>query len=124
MKNLAPLKAKDIVSIIVLIIIGFSWILVDQIFLKQANLRFIAFIVLMVALFQIQFWINKPQQIWHYANSLSLILLLFVITSSLVMHVLIYHNFAKMKYHSFLIWIITGLMPYLTALFYRVTKRT
>ncbi|MBK8807070.1 MAG: hypothetical protein IPO21_10645 [Bacteroidales bacterium] len=70
MKYFASIKIKDILSLIGLIIIGFAWIMIDQIFLKQSNQRFIAFTGLLILLFQIQFWTNKPQKIWHYANTL------------------------------------------------------
>jgi len=122
MKYFAPLKTKDILSLIGLIIIGFSWILIDQIFIKESSQRFIAFTILMILLFQIQFWINKPQKIWYYANILSLILVIFVILSSIVMHVIIYHDFSDKFKHSILIWIITGLMPYLSGMIYKLIR--
>ena len=123
MKYFTPLKIKDILSLIGLIIIGFAWIMIDQIFLKQSSQRFIAFTILLILLFQIQFWINKPQKIWYYANTLSLILVLFVILSSVLMHVVIYHDFASKIFHSILIWIITGIMPYLTGLIFMITRK-
>ena len=123
MKYFTPLKIKDILSLIGLIIIGFAWIMIDQIFLKQSSQRFIAFTILLILLFQIQFWINKPQKIWYYANTLSLILVLFVILSSVLMHVVIYHDFANKIFHSILIWIITGIMPYLTGLIFMITRK-
>jgi len=122
MKYFAPLKTKDILSLIGLIIIGFAWIMIDQIFLKQSSQRFIAFTILMILLFQIQFWINKPQKIWYYANILSLILVVFVVLSSIVMHVIIYHDFADKFKHSILIWIITGIMPYLSGMIYKLIR--
>ena len=123
MKYFTPLKIKDILSLIGLIIIGFAWIMIDQIFLKQSSQGFIAFTILLILLFQIQFWINKPQKIWYYANTLSLILVLFVILSSVLMHVVIYHDFASKIFHSILIWIITGIMPYLTGLIFMITRK-
>jgi FlaA1/EpsC-like NDP-sugar epimerase len=123
MKYFAPLKLKDILSLIGLVIIGFTWIMIDQIIFKQSSQRFIVFTVLMILLFQLQFWINKPKKIWRYANTLSFILVLFVIISSLVMHLVIYNDIADKKYHSILIWIITGILPYFTSLVYLITKR-
>ena len=123
MKYFASLKIKDVLSLIGLIIIGFAWIMIDQIFLKQSTPRFIAFTMLLILLFQIQFWINKPQKIWHYANILSLILVIFVILSSILMHVVIYHDFASKIFHSILIWIITGTMPYFSGLIYMIIRK-
>jgi hypothetical protein len=123
MKYFTSLKLRDILSLIGLIIIGFAWIMIDQIFLKQPSQRFMAFTILLILLFQIQFWINKPQNIWYYANTLSLIFVIFVILSSFVMHVLIYHDFASKMLHSILIWIITGIMPYFTGMIYMIIRK-
>lgn len=123
MKYFASLKIKDILSLIGLIIIGFAWIMIDQVFLKQSSQRFIAFTILLILLFQIQFWINKPQMIWHYANTLSLILVIFVMLSSIIMHVVIYDDFASKLFHSILISIITGIMPYFTVLIYMLARK-
>jgi len=118
MKYFSRLKIKDILSLIGLVIIGFAWVMIDQIFIKQSGYRFIVFSLIMVILFYVHYLINKPQMIWYYANSIALILLIFVILSSVIMHVLIYHDFADKYKHSVLIWIITGLMPYFIGLIY------
>ncbi len=123
MKYFTPLKKRDILSLIGLILIGFTWILVDQIFLKESSQRFVAFTVLLILMFQIQFWINKPQLIWNYANTLSLILVIFVALSSIAMHALINHDFADKFKHSILIWMIVGIMPYLSGMIYKITRK-
>lgn len=123
MRYFARLKVKDIISLIVLIIVGFSWIMIDQLVLKQSSQRFIVFSLIMILLFYLQYWFNKPKAIWYYANSISLILLIFVVFSSIVMHVIINHDFADKLKHSILIWIITGLMPYLTGSIYLKTSK-
>ncbi len=122
MKYFVSLKSKDVLSIIGLVIIGFTWIMIDQLFIKQSSQRFYAFVILLVFLFYIQFWINKPQNIWYYANTLAIILVIFVILSSVVMHVIIYHDFSDKIKHSILIWLITGFMPYIVGLIYYVIK--
>lgn len=120
MRYFASLKTKDILSLTGLIIVGFAWIGIDQIILKRSDHRFISFTILMILLFQIQFWINRPHNIWHYANILSLILVIFVVLSSVVIHAIIIHDFADKFQHSVLIWGITGIMPYLSGLIYKI----
>jgi hypothetical protein len=66
---------------------------------------------------------NKPQMVWHYSNVLSLVLVAFVVISSVVIHAIINHDFSEKYQHSILIWVITGMMPYLSGLIYKVTKK-
>lgn len=121
MKYLAPLKSKDVVTLIGLVIAGFAWIMTDQLFLKASSHRFIAFIIVMILLFQAQFRLNKPSKIWYYANTLSLILLSVTVLLSIVMHVMIAHDFLSTLSHILMLWLITGLMPYMSALIYSIT---
>jgi hypothetical protein len=114
-KYLTPLKLKDYLTLIVLIILGFGWLLIDQIFLKETYQRFIAFFILMVILYYFQFAINRPIQVINYANTIALVTFSFVVIVSLIMHIIINKDFS---YKSVLIWIISGLLPYLVGLVY------
>jgi apolipoprotein N-acyltransferase len=63
MKNfLSPLKLKGYLTLIGLVIIGFGWLLIDQIFLPEVYQRVIAFFILMFVLYYLQFAINKPDK--------------------------------------------------------------
>jgi hypothetical protein len=117
---LSPLKFKDILTLIGLIIIGFVWTLIDQIFLHEANQRFIVFIILVFILYYLQFIINKPTHTTHYSNTIALIVLSFAVVVSLIMHVIINNDFSK---KSILIWFISGLLPYITGFLYTMTKK-
>jgi hypothetical protein len=119
-KYLSPLKFKDILTLIGLIAIGFGWILIDQIFLPDANQRFIAFIILIFILFYLQFVLNKPTDLIKYCNSIAVITLSFAVIVSLIMHVIINNDFSC---KSILIWIISGLLPYITGFVYMKTKK-
>jgi hypothetical protein len=119
-KYLSSLKLKDILTLIGLIAIGFGWILIDQIFLPNANQRFIAFIILISILFYLQFVFNKPTNLINYCNSIALITLSFAIIVSVIMHVIINNDFS---YKSILIWFISGLLPYITGFVYTITKK-
>jgi hypothetical protein len=119
-KYLSPLKFKDILTLIGLIAIGFGWLLIDQIFLPETYQRFIAFFILIFTLYYFQFAINKPIHILHYANSIALITVLFIVIVSLTMHVIINNDFT---YKSIWVWIISGLLPYLTGILYVKIKK-
>jgi hypothetical protein len=121
MRNfLSPLKLKDCLTLIGLIIIGFGWLLIDQIFLPEVYQRFIAFFILIFILYYLQFAINKPVNVISYANSIALITVSFIVIVSFIMHVIINNDFT---YKSILIWVISGLLPYLTGFIYMNTKK-
>ena len=119
-KYLLPLKLKDYLTLIGLIIIGFGWILIDQIFLPEVYQRFIALFMLVFILFYIQLSINKPVHVIYYSNSIALITVSFVVIVSLIMHVVINNDFS---YKSILIWFMSGLVPYITGFIYMKTKK-
>lgn len=119
-KYLSPLKLKDWLTLIGLIIIAFVWMLIDQIFLPDVYQRIIAFIILVFALYYLQFAICKPIQVVQYANSIAAITVSFAVVVSLVMHVIIHHDFT---YKALLIWVISGLLPYISGYLYKKTKK-
>ena len=118
-KYLSPLNLKDCLTLIGLIIIGFGWLLIDQLFLPEVYQRFIAFLILIFILYYLQFALNKPNHMIHYANSIALITVSFIVIVSIIMHVIINNDFT---YKSILIWFISGLLPYIAGLFYMKTK--
>jgi len=116
----SPLKRKDILTLIGLIVVGFGWLLIDQFFFPETYQRFVAFFILIFTLYYFQFAINKPLRVIHYANSIALITVLFIVIVSIIMHVIIQHDFT---WKSIWIWIISGLLPYATGLLYLKIKR-
>ena len=123
MKYFEPLKIKGFITLISLVILGFIWVMISHYVIKQSSHRFIAFSVLILLLQYLQYWINKPSKIWHYANSISLILLLFVILLSIIMHVVISNDLGSKILHLAILCLITCTMPYLIALIYIVTRK-
>lgn len=119
-KYVSPLKIKDIVTLIGLIIVGFVWTLIDQIFLPQAYERFIAFIILIFILYYLQFAINKPTQVMQYANTIAITAVSFTIIISVIMHVIMSNDFSG---KSIAIWLIAGLLPYITGFVYLKTRK-
>jgi len=119
-KFLSPLKIRDCITLIGLIIIGFGWLLIDQFFLSETYQRFIVFFILIFILYYFQFAINKPIHVIQYANAIALITVAFIVIVSLIMHVIIKKDFT---YKSIMIWVISGLLPYLTGLLYTKIKK-
>jgi hypothetical protein len=117
---LSPLKLKDCLTLIGLIIIGFGWLLIDQIFLPEVYQRVIAFFILMFVLYYLQFAINKPANVMYYASFIATFAVSFIITVSLIMHVIIKNDFT---YKSVLVWVITGVSPYIAGYIYIKTKK-
>lgn len=114
-KYLSPLKLKDILTLIGLIILGFVWTLIDQIFLPESSQRFIAFIILVFILYYLQFALNNPINLIKYANTIVLIAISFAVIVSLIMHVIINND---LSYKSILIWLISVILPYVTGFIY------
>jgi hypothetical protein len=123
MKYFAPLKIKDLITLISSVIIGFSWVMISHYVLNQSSQRFIAFSILIMLLLYLQYWINKPSKIWRYTNSLSLVLLIVVLLLSIIMHVIIRNDLGSKISHLLLVCLITCGMPYLIALIYILTRK-
>lgn len=121
MKNLlSPLKLKGYLTLLGLVIIGFGWLLIDQIFLPEVYQRVIAFFLLMFVLYYLQFAINKPANIMYYANFIAVFTVSFIITVSLIMHLIIKNDFT---YKSVLVWVITAVLPYAAGIVYNKAKK-
>jgi hypothetical protein len=115
-----PFKIKDIITLLGVILLGFGWVLIDQIFLSSATQRFMALIVVLLLLFFGQFFINKPSSIWKYANTLALISLILVVLISVIMHVIINHDLSS---RAVLIWVLTVILPYVSAAVYKLYSK-
>jgi len=119
----APFRMKDFITLLITIAIGFTWIMISHYVLSQSSQRFLAFSVLIMTLLYVQYLINRPTHIWRYANTLSFILLIFVILISIVMHVIINNDLSSKILHLLLLCLITCIVPYLMALIYMITRK-
>jgi hypothetical protein len=117
---LTKMKLKDWLTLSGVIIIGFGWLLVDQVFLVETYQRFIALFIILLGLLFLQFVINKPENPFLYANTIALICVSFIVLISVVMHVIIKHDFASKLV---LIWIVSGIMPFLSGGLYSLTRK-
>jgi FtsH-binding integral membrane protein len=119
-KLFTKLKLKDMITLAAIIIIAFVWILIDQSIFKQTNARFIALAVLLLILFFFQFQINKPESIFKYAATIAFAVLSVAIILTLVLHVLINHDFSSKLV---LIWLILFVFPFASAGLYAILRR-
>jgi hypothetical protein len=119
MKYFSPLSLKDCLCLAGVFILGFGWLLVDQLVLSSVIQRFIALIVILLALFYIQYRINKPDNVFHYVNSITLVSLAFIVLVSLILDLLINDN---LSYKSILIWLVSAFIPYLSGVIYLKTR--
>lgn len=115
MKYFSPLSLKDCLCLVGVFILGFGWLLIDQLFFSAVSLRFLALIIILVSLFYIQFRISNPENVFQYVNSISLVALALIVLISLIIHVLINNDF---NYKSILIWLVTSTIPYLAGFIY------
>jgi hypothetical protein len=117
----SKLKLKDILTLIVLLIIVFCWIISDQFFFSLVYQRFIALFLILLFLFYLQFLINKPKQVLYYCNTLALIFIVIAVLLSLIIHLGIHNDFS---YKLILIWLLAGCIPYLAGLIYVKSKKS
>ncbi len=119
MKYLSSIKRKDILTLTGLVIAGFVWIRVDQFLIPESGPRFIAFILLTLILYYLQFAINRPLKIWHYANTIALLSFAFTLLAAIVIHLIISHDFSL---KTVLISLIVLLVPYITGAIYLIVR--
>jgi hypothetical protein len=120
MKYFSSLKLKDYLSLLVVFILGFGWLLIDQYFLPAVWQRFVALIILLLVLFYLQFSVNKPAKTFTYANSIALVSFSFIVILSIVIHVIIKHDFNSKL---ILIYIVSGALPYVSGFIFQKTKK-
>ena len=113
-------KRKDWLSLVLVIVAGFGWLLIDQLFLPEVYQRFIALLVILTGLFFLQFLLNRPVSPFRYANTITTICLSFIVIVSVILHVFIRKDFS---FRSVLIWILTAILPYFAAFIYLLIKR-
>ena len=119
--KLTKLYLKDILTLIGLYLVGFGWTLIDQYFLPEVYQRILAFILITLILFWLLFIINKPKrnQMMNYANTIVLITVSFTVLLSIILHVIINHDFT---YKSILIWILSAIPHYVAGFIYKNSR--
>lgn len=116
MKNyFAPLPWKDLMTLLGWIGIGVFWILVDQFFFQNIYHRFMVFIALMLGLLYLQLIIHKPERVWHYTNTIAAVMLTVIVSTSLVIHLVVRHDFST---RSVMLWVVSGAVPYVDCWLY------
>jgi|WetSurMetagenome_2_1015567.scaffolds.fasta_scaffold364006_2 hypothetical protein len=116
----SKLGRKDWLILCGVMVVGFGWLLIDQIFLSEVYQRFIALSVLLLLLFYVQFIIIKPKEVYAYSNSLAMVCCLFIVIVSVIIHVIIKHDFS---YKSLLILVNACVIPYVSGGIYYLTHK-
>jgi hypothetical protein len=115
-KYLKAFRTKDYLMLLIVIITGGIWLVIDQNFLDAVYQRFLALALIFIILFLIQLIIGKPDHPLQYSIALSIVCTLLNMFLSFVIHVLIQHNFSVL---SVLIWLITAISPFLSLFIYK-----
>ena len=115
-----PLKLQDYLLFLGVIILGFGWLLLDQLFFPETWQRIIAFVIVLFGLCLLLIRINNPIRPISYVNTFVVIALSVIICISIVIHVFIRHDFS---WKSVLMWFISGITPYLAGITYVKIKK-
>jgi hypothetical protein len=114
-------KIINVVTFIVMIVLGRLWIAYDQDFLPS-HLLLPAFILVMLLLMVIYFFFVKPEKAMKFARTLSFIIVAVVAVLSLLQHLIIQNDFNTIWMKSVLIWGISFVMPYCAAILYKLLR--
>jgi hypothetical protein len=107
----------NIISFIVMILLGRLWIEYDQNILPK-QLLMPAFLVILSGMMIAYFYIVKPKNARNFALWLSFTICAIVIALSLLQHVAIQHDFRLYWKHSLIIWGSSLLIPNLIGFVY------
>ena len=115
------LKLKDWIYLLVLIILTYLWINYDQLILKEAYQRMVAFplfgIILMVTFFNLV----KPDRPLLLSNTITVILIPLFIILSVIIHLVITGDGFQFKI--VVLWVMTAAMIYLSGFIYEMMRR-
>jgi|WetSurMetagenome_2_1015567.scaffolds.fasta_scaffold09026_4 hypothetical protein len=114
-KYFCTFKLKDYLSLMSVLIIGAIWLMIDQFFIDLVYQRFVALILIFILLLFFQYLINTPTWVFRYAGTISIICITLSILLSVIIHVIILHNFT---YKSVLIWVASAAAPFISAVLY------
>ncbi len=115
-KKIEKLKRKHNFILILLVIVGYIWILVDQYFISKSTIRLVVFGIVISMLYLILFNIVKPQNPYWLANKLALILTPLIILEGTVVHLFIKNDFT---YQQSILWLLVGITPYFSCKVYK-----
>jgi hypothetical protein len=112
------LTLKNTVYMIIILFMGITYILTDQIYLSQ-NQRVIAFFIVIPLLFIILFALMKPKNPFHLSNTLFLLLGVILIPLYIISDLIIKRDYSLKP---LIISFIALIFPYLIAMFFWIFK--
>jgi hypothetical protein len=115
------LKLKDWTYLLVLIILTYLWINYDQLILKEAYQRMIAFPLIGMILMVLFFILVKPDKPLPLSNIMTVILVPLFIILSVIIHLVIIRDGFQLKI--VVLWFMTAAMIYLSGFIYKISHR-
>lgn len=115
-KKIEKLSRQHNFILVLLVLVGYIWILVDQLFISKSTLRLVFFGIVISLLYLILFFIVKPQNPYWLANKLALILTPLIILEGTVVHLFIKNDFS---YQQSILWLLVGITPYFSSKVYK-----
>jgi len=113
------LSLKHYILLAAVFALIYAWLMVDQIFISKVLFRFIALIVVAVALLTGFFFIVKPKEPQNLAGYLSLYIGTFAVVASVIQHIIIHFD---ISWKAPLIWVVAFLCPFIPAWIYQKLK--
>ena len=115
-KKIEKLSRQHNFILILLVIVGYIWVLVDQYFISKSTSRLVAFGIVITLLYLILFYIVKPQNPYWLANKLALILTPLIVLEGTIVHLFIKNDFT---FQQSILWLLVGITPYFSGKVYK-----
>ena len=115
-KKFEKLTRQHNFILLLLVIAGYIWILIDQYFISKSTIRLVVFGIIISLLYLILFYIVKPQNPYWLANKLALILTPLIILEGTIVHLFIKNDFT---YQQSILWLLVGITPYFSGKLYK-----
>ena len=115
------LKLSDWIYLLLLIILTYLWINYDQVILKEAYQRMIAFPLIGIVLMVLFFNLVKPNKPLLLSNTMTVILVPLFIILSVIIHLVIIRDGFQFKI--VVLWFMTAAMIYLSGFIYEMMRR-
>ena len=115
-KKIEKLTRQHNFILLILVIVGYIWILIDQYFISKSTLRLVVFGILISLLYLVLFYIVKPKNPYWLANKLAIILTPLIILEGTIVHLFIKNDFT---YQQSILWLLVGITPYFSGKVYK-----
>lgn len=115
--KICKLQKKDLVLLYSMMILGFSWLLIDQFYFDTHFQRLTAFGIVLLIIYTVLFAAIKPERPLALSNSIVIYAMPVVLTISLITHLLILKDFS---FKSVQMWLLTTIEAYLVGIIHAI----